>query len=158
MHFIRLLVLAAILAVIASPLDLAYTAPGSTFTATSIADTVDANPGDGECADAGGNCTLRAAVMEANLSAGPDTIELLEDTYSLTIAGVDEDDAATGDLDLKGNLTINGASPKTTIIDAEQSSDRVFHILSAANVTFSGVTIRNGNVLGGGIGTRDGGG
>ena len=29
-------------------------------------DTPDANPGDGVCADAGGNCSLRAAVMEAN--------------------------------------------------------------------------------------------
>ena len=145
MRFFRLLILAAILALIAFPLDLAYTAQSSTFTATSVLDNVDANPGDGECADVGGNCTLRAAVMEANAIAGPDTIILLEDTYHLTLAGDDEDDAATGDLDLQGGLTIIGAGPETTIIDAEQADDRIFHILSAADVSISGISIRNGN-------------
>ena len=143
MRFFRLLVLTAILVLIASPLDLAYSAPGSTFTATSVLDSVDAAPGDGVCADSIGTCTLRAAVMEANASAGADTIELLEDTYNLTIGGVAEDDAATGDLDLTGNLTITGVGPVKTIIDAQQSGDRIFHILSGANVTISGVTIRN---------------
>ena len=143
MRFFRLLIFAAILAMIAFPLDLAYTAPGSTFTATSVLDTVDAAPGDGECADSNGACTLRAAVMEANASAGPDTIVLLEDTYPLTIGGVGEEDAATGDLDLKGNLTINGAGPDKTIIDAENLGDRVFDIHFSANATISGVTIRN---------------
>ena len=145
MRIFRLLILTAILVLIASPLDLAYSAPGSTFTATSVLDTVDVNPGNGECADAGGNCTLRAAVMEANASAGSDTVILLADTYALTIAGVGEDDAATGDLDLKGDLTISGADPENTIIDAEQSGDRIIHIFSGANVTISGVTIRNSN-------------
>ncbi len=148
MRFFRLLVLTAILVLIASPLDLAYSAPGSTFTATSVLDSVDANPGNGVCADAGGNCTLRAAVMEANASAGPDTIELLADTYALTIAGVGEDDAATGDLDLKGDLTIIGAGPDITSIDAVQSDDRVFDIQFSANVNISGVTARNSPVGG----------
>jgi hypothetical protein len=147
MRFFRLLILAAILAVIAFPLDLAYSAPGSTFTATSILDSVDAAPGDGVCADSIGTCTLRAAVMEANASAGPDTIELLADTYALTIVGVGEDDAAIGDLDLKGRVNINGADPKTTVIDVKQSGDRGFHIHSGANVTISGVTIQ-GSVTG----------
>ena len=143
MRFFRLLVLTAILVVIASPLDLAYSAPVSTFTATSVLDSVDANPGNGECADSGRNCTLRAAVMEANAIAGDDTIVLLGDTYRLTIGGVAEDNAATGDLDILGNVTITGAGAEKTIIDPEQSGDRIFHILSGANVTISGVTIRN---------------
>jgi len=148
MRFFRLLILAVILAVIAFPLDLAYSAPGSTYTATSVLDSVDAAPGDGECADSIGTCTLRAAVMETNASAGPDTIVLLADTYALTIAGVGEDDAATGDLDLKGDLTITGAGPDITIIDAVQSDDRVFDIQFSANVNISGVTARNSAVGG----------
>jgi hypothetical protein len=135
--------LAALLALIALPLNLAYTAPASTFTATSLLDTIDANPGDCKCADADGNCSLRAAVMEANLSAGPDTIVLLEDIYQLTITGIEEDNAATGDLDIKGTLTITGAGFDKTIIDAELSDDRGFQILSNADVTVSEVTIRN---------------
>jgi CSLREA domain-containing protein len=36
---------------------------GATFTVNTTADTPDANPGDGVCADSSGNCSLRAAVM-----------------------------------------------------------------------------------------------
>lgn len=45
-----------------------------TFTVNTGADDADANIGDGTCATAGGGCTLRAAITEANLHAGPDTI------------------------------------------------------------------------------------
>jgi len=46
----------------------------STFTVTSPADTPDVAPGDGLCADAGGACTLRAAIAEADALAGDDRI------------------------------------------------------------------------------------
>jgi len=45
-----------------------------TYTVNSAADAADANPGDGACATAGGNCTLRAAIQEANLDSGASTI------------------------------------------------------------------------------------
>ncbi len=38
----------------------------ASFTVNSTIDAVDANPGDGSCDDGAGNCTLRAAIMEAN--------------------------------------------------------------------------------------------
>src|SRR2546425_11690804 len=41
-------------------------AQSRTFTVDTTADSVDAAPGDGLCADAGGLCSLRAAVMEAS--------------------------------------------------------------------------------------------
>jgi CSLREA domain-containing protein len=44
------------------------------FTVDSEADGADAQPGDGICAGAGGACTLRAAIAEANLAPGPNTI------------------------------------------------------------------------------------
>ena len=47
---------------------------GTTFTVTVTGDGVDANPGDGLCADSAGNCTLRAAIAEANTTAGADSI------------------------------------------------------------------------------------
>ncbi len=46
------------------------------FVVNSTIDAPDANVGDGICADAGGNCTLRAAVMEANASPGDNSISL----------------------------------------------------------------------------------
>jgi CSLREA domain-containing protein len=48
--------------------------PGRTFTVTSTADTTDAQPEDGVCADSQGRCTLRAAIMEADWDIGDDTI------------------------------------------------------------------------------------
>lgn len=46
------------------------------FIVNSSGDTVDANVGNGVCAGSSGQCTLRAAVMEANASAGPHTISV----------------------------------------------------------------------------------
>jgi CSLREA domain-containing protein len=47
---------------------------GATFTVNSTADDDDAAPGDGACATARGECTLRAAIGEANRAAGPNTV------------------------------------------------------------------------------------
>lgn len=59
-------------------------AHAATFTVNSTADAVDAALGDGVCATAGGQCTLRAAIQEANALAGADTITLPAGTYILT--------------------------------------------------------------------------
>ena len=45
---------------------------------------------------------------------GSDTIKLPAGTFKLTIAGTGEDAAATGDLDINGNLTIQG---KNIVVD-----------------------------------------
>ena len=115
----------------------------ATFIVNSTTDAVDANPGNGICASAGGICTLRAAIMEANALAGADIITLPSGTYTLTIAGTGEDAAVTGDFDITEDLAINGAGSAITIIDGN-NLDRIFHIHSGA-VTVSGVTIRGGN-------------
>ncbi|MGE5276881.1 MAG: IPT/TIG domain-containing protein [Acidobacteriota bacterium] len=46
----------------------------TTFTVNSTNDKADKTIGDGVCADTDGNCTLRAAIQEANANAGTDTI------------------------------------------------------------------------------------
>lgn len=46
-----------------------------TFTVISAADTPDSAPGNGTCADAAGQCTLRAALTEADYLIGEDRIE-----------------------------------------------------------------------------------
>jgi CSLREA domain-containing protein len=79
-------------------------------------DTPDANPSDGICADAQGNCSLRAAVSEANReSPSPAVIAVPPGTYTLTRAGNDETNFV-GDLDLLNAMTIVGAGIEETVI------------------------------------------
>lgn len=121
--------------------------PGSarstaSFVVNSTTDAVDAAPGDGICATAGGVCTLRAAIQEANALAGDDIITLPAGTYMLTIVGTG--DTAAGDLDITQNLSINGAGASLTIINGG-AIDRVFHVNGSITVSISSVTITNGN-------------
>lgn len=116
-------------------------------------DTVDANPGDGLCADAGALCSLRAAVMEANELQPGSTITLPAGTYTFAADDSGEDGATTGDLDILGSMTINGAGAHETTIDAAQI-DSVFHLRTGAALTLSGVTLKNGKRIGDGGGIR----
>ncbi|HBL44740.1 MAG TPA: hypothetical protein DDZ90_15240, partial [Planctomycetaceae bacterium] len=126
-----------------------------TFFVNSTEDTVDINPGDGIVADANGNITLRAAIMEANALAGDSVIILGAGVYDLTLLGSDENSSLTGDLDITdttGSLTILGAGSGQTIINAASLTDerdRVFDIFSGADLTLQGVKITGGNVIGG---------
>ncbi|QDT96166.1 choice-of-anchor Q domain-containing protein [Gimesia aquarii] len=141
-----------------------------TFFVNSFLDTVDANPGDGIAADIDGNITLRAAIMEANALAGDSLIVLESGTYYLNILNLIDsnlDDASTGDLDITdttGSLRIVGAGNGQTIISAAQDpsdvdavsglDDRVFDVLSGADLTLDSLTITGGTAIngsGGGI-------
>jgi CSLREA domain-containing protein len=127
----------------------------ATFVVNSTLDTVDAAPGDGFAADAMGQVSLRAAIQEANALPGDDTIVLGAGTYSLTLIGSGEQAAATGDLDIAGDLTIIGAGADVTFLDGI-GQDRVFDVLPGIILTISGVTIRGGTAInaqedGGGI-------
>lgn len=119
-------------------------APGTLQAATfNVTKTADTN--DGTC-DA--DCSLREAIVAANALAGSDTVVVPAGTYSLTRTGND-DNSANGDLDITSVMTITGAGAGSTILDAGAISDRVFHILSGASATITGLTIRNGDVGGG---------
>jgi len=123
--------------------------PSTAFTVNSTTDATDANPGDGVCETAAGNstCSLRAAIQESNALAGADVVLLGSDIYTLTIAGQDEDAGATGDLDIRDNLTIQGVSTEDSIIDGG-FLDRVIHITgtNTLSVTVKDVTIQNGEL------------
>lgn len=72
-----------------------------------IEDTPDATPGDGVCADADGNCSLRAAVQETNALGGLDKIYLPAGVYGLEL----------GQIDITDDLVLTGAGPEQTAID-----------------------------------------
>lgn len=122
----------------------------ATFTVDTTADLVDAAPGDHQCATAAKSCSLRAAVQEANATAGLDEILLPAGTFTLTLAGAGEDAGATGDLDVSGDLTLTGAAQTATVIDGG-ALDRVFDHHPAPGGTtlwLVGMTVRNGVVTG----------
>lgn len=122
----------------------------SMFTVNNTTDIVDVNPGDGICETSPSNavCTLRAAIQEANANPGLDTIVLPSAIYTLTLNGAQEDQSAAGDLDIVDDLIIAGDNSTNTVIDGN-NIDRVFHITgtTAITVTFSQVTIQNGNTI-----------
>lgn len=159
----------------------AGSAHAATFEVDSTADAVDLDPGDGECLSADGECTLRAAVMEANAWEGSDTIDLtgIDDPLqpiTLTLAGVDETfaetpqgeaactavleaDASIGDLDITQDVTIQGAGPGRTIVRwAAQSltlpatGDRIFHVQSNPGEAVNSVRIADLMMANGGVG------
>jgi CSLREA domain-containing protein/uncharacterized repeat protein (TIGR01451 family) len=127
--------------------------PDPTFTVNTTADTVTANG----CAPGNPNtCSLREAIIEANASAGADTIMVPAGTYQLTIApaaGADPHDATTGDLDITDAVSIVGANSATTIIEAGATAgsgiDKIFSInpqgLGAGfDTSISNLTLRFG--------------
>ena len=107
-----------------------------------------------------GNCTLREAIVAANLDvavdacpagSGADTILLTGGTYAMAVAGTGEDAAATGDFDVTADLTIDGAGLVATFISAA-NLDRVFEVLNGSQLTLVQVTIEDGKGTVGGPG------
>ena len=127
-------------------------AAGVGLTVDSTVDAVDADPGDGVCVTDAGECTLRAAIQEANALAGADEITVPAGTYKLTIAGRGEDAAATGDLDITDDLAITGAGQSATVIDGN-GVDTVMHVAkgAVADLTHLGIQGGSNRTLEGGL-------
>jgi predicted outer membrane repeat protein len=104
-----------------------------------------------------GRLSLREAITRANASPGADVIVLPAGLYRIAISVAGDDANLTGDFDVHGAVTIQGAGAGLTIIDAAQL-DRVFDVSGTApssiRVVLQGLTIRNGNVSGDGGGIR----
>jgi CSLREA domain-containing protein len=118
------------------------------FTVNTCQDTQDANPGDGVCADASGDCSLRAAVQEANALRIQVRILLDACTYTLTSAGPLEDGGATGDLDVgAADITVVGAvdalgAPASMI---EGNGDRILDLHGPVQVAVRNVMFQDGS-------------
>jgi hypothetical protein len=112
------------------------------------------DPTPGPCLS-GVDCSLREAVIAANLDATPDAI-ILEagTTYNISIPGAGG--AEEGDLDVSESLTIQGGDKVTTIIDTHPNfNDRIFQVdtggnLVAIDFTASDLTLQGGETDGGG--------
>lgn len=134
------------------------------FTVNVTTDSLDISPGDGNCSDANGKCSLRAAIQEANALASVDTIYLQRfTTYDLSLTAGASDELY-GDLDILDDLTlsiINPATPATSVaelprIDAHYI-DRVFEVSNSIEVIFYGLHIYRGDSTGLSAATQGGG-
>ena len=139
---VRFFSVVIILSILLAQFGLRPAAAAENFVVNNTADKRDANPGDGLCDTGQGECTLRAAVQEANALEGSDSISIPAGTYTFSLAGTGEDAAATGDLDITDNLSISGAGMGDTVIDAD-SLDRAFQALSGT-LELSDLTVQNG--------------
>jgi CSLREA domain-containing protein len=149
---------------VASKIQAAPTAVA--FYVNSVLDEFDINLGDGICLTDSNLCTLRAALNEANRISGTGaTIFLPSGIFKLTIFPdyYGNENEGEGDLDLISPLTgspmitITGAGPGLTIIDANKIS-RAFHVYPGRVAAISNVTIRNGYFAQGNVYGSDGGG
>ncbi len=69
-------------------------------------------------------CSLREMIQAVNNNAdyggcrvGTGAVSLPAGTYTLTRAGANEDNNATGDLDIRASITLNGAGVTATIVN-----------------------------------------
>jgi CSLREA domain-containing protein len=121
----------------------------TTFNVNSTGDAADNNTGDGVCNDGSGNCTLRAAVQQANATAGTDTINI----------------NAVGNINLTGalpnlatNMTISGPGSGLLTVRRDTGGDyRIFTVDGGVGVTISGLTVANGKAAEGVAGVNAGG-
>ncbi len=126
---------------------LAGAASAAVFFVNTVNDTADINPGDGNCVDAGANCSLRAAISEANALAGADTINVPQGNYIQSLAAANEDANAGGDWDVSGDLTITSTGPGLTSFLAAftpgTATERVLDVRSGT-VTVNQIAFMNG--------------
>lgn len=131
------ILLFTILIVVVSQFPRAHAA--ATFTVNSLADTPDALLGNGVCADAGGMCTLRAAIQEANWSADSDIINFsVTGTINLT-----------GPLPSLTNMTINGPGSGQLTVRRDSGGDYRIFFINGFIVNISGLTVTNGKTVDG---------
>jgi CSLREA domain-containing protein len=139
-------------AVFALALLLASPAPAAIFIVDVTEDGIDAVPGDADCDDGAGNCSLRGAIQEANALAGPDVVVLTDGVYALTLKrDTDRPDDETGDLDVTDEITVvgDGAAASCdgvncTAIDAKKAKDRAFDVHPGGDLELQDVSVRNG--------------
>jgi hypothetical protein len=98
--------------------------------------------------DTTNSSSLRGAIINANNSDFPAEIYLSEGTYTLSLAGTNEDNALTGDLDIHTDIRIKGQGVNATIIDAAEI-DRVFDVHPGASLLLEDLSVRNGFASGG---------
>jgi CSLREA domain-containing protein len=122
-----------------------------TVTVNTTADTRDAVPGNGVCeATAGvGNCSLRAAIDEANATVGLVAINMNAGTYTLSRNGNDNTNNG-GDLDVTGKVSLAPTGAVTVQMGAcPVNGDRLFDV-RGGQLSMRSITLQGGRSAGSG--------
>jgi hypothetical protein len=85
--------------------------------------------------------SLRGSIIRANQARGYSVIFLREGTYQLTLQGVNEDHAFTGDLDITAQSVAIIGTGTNTVISGAGLRDRTLHVLPNARLYLSHLTI-----------------
>lgn len=123
-------------------------ARAATFVIDSVLDTSDATPGDGVCDDGSANCTLRAAIEEANALAGADTITPGPgDPYEITISS---ELTITSEVLIDGeSVDCSGTHENHKIQVTTSGNFSAFNFQSgSANSTIQGIQIHSASTSG----------
>jgi len=124
-----------------------------TFNVTTTADTHDATPSNPTCADSSGQCSLRAALEEANASGKTTTINLTATNYPLTIGVLSATDPQ--------GVQIVGAGSSATSVTAKATVGVLTLAHGASNagafVSLTNLTVKGASMAGngGGINVAD---
>jgi len=129
----------------ASLLLLGVEASAAVINVNVLTDGVDALPGDGVCevTTGLGDCSLRAAINEANNTVEADTILLGAGSHVLTIPGFDTIGMEGGLNVINYPLTITGLGAGVTVIDGNQVG-RVLSMYDIGEFTIEHLTITGG--------------
>jgi len=95
------------------------TQSASTYTVNSTGDGGDSNTGDGVCNDGSGNCTLRAAIQQANANAGADSITFSIGTGPQTIKPGSAFPAISDSLTIDGTTQPGFAGAPIIVLDGD---------------------------------------
>jgi hypothetical protein len=109
------------------------------FSVNSNLDLGDVSPGNGVCAASNGQCTLRAAVEEANAQAGANEINI----PAMTIVLTTNQELRINNGPSDDSLTINGAGQGQTIIDGNANTRIFYFSVFSGTHAISNLTIRN---------------
>jgi CSLREA domain-containing protein len=122
------------------------------ITVDSTDDTPDANIGDNICDDGDGACTLRAAIQEANATAGTQTIKFnITGTADFTNGGQNGYTITPGSKlpDITDTTTIDGytqpGASANTAVSPNPLNARILIEVNGASQLFSGLDFRSGS-------------
>jgi len=121
------------------------TASGAGFVVDDFGEGSDSNLNDNACGTAGGTCTLRAAIQQANFTSGLDTIEFDSNGTVLLSSGyIDIKDSLIMRPGAASQITISSASQSILFIVTQNGTTVVFEDLEFSNSAGQAIIVGSG--------------
>jgi CSLREA domain-containing protein len=114
-------------------------AASTTFVVNYLGDADDASPGNGVCATVDGDCTLRAAIREANARPGTDDIN-----FDVGLTGTIPFGSGGGTYQITDDLSIQPHTGQARNLTIQSIGARVFTVNAGVTLLLTNMTITNG--------------